>query len=69
MHKPLNPLHAAAWGFMAGVGVFAATLVQSATWWPNAAVSERGIMILGLFIGTFAAAALIQNLLVKGAHE
>jgi hypothetical protein len=61
MRKPVNPLHAAAWGVMAGFAIFATMVVQSGTWWPNAALSERGMTILGLFTGTFAGAALTQN--------
>jgi hypothetical protein len=69
MHEPFSPAHAAAWGLLAGSAVFAAMLVQSGTWWPSAAQYEQGIRILGLFIGTFAAAAFIQNWLVRGGNE
>jgi hypothetical protein len=65
MYKPVNPAHAAAWGLLASVAVFAAILVQSGTWWPTSALSERGITILGLFTGAFWGAALIHNWLVK----
>ena len=66
MRKPDSPAHAAAWGVLAGFAVFTAMLVRSGTWWPNAALSEQAITIVGLLTGTLAAAALIQNWLVKG---
>ena len=69
MRRPVNPVHAAAWGVMAGFAAFVALLVQSGTWWPNPTLSEQGITILGLSTATFAAAALIQNWLLKGAHD
>jgi hypothetical protein len=66
MRKPLNPVHAAAWGTMTGFVAFAMMLLESGTWWPGSAVTDLGMTTLGLCAGTFTAAALIQNWLLKG---